>query len=134
MQYIFSIRANFTLKSCYTQLYLFRFDLKHYQKSYGLTVMFQCRMNMLHVLCCRFWDHEVRKATKELRKPELSRVLIKCFGKSYAVAGSFVFLVVCSGYLKPPLHFVRFIHCGLLYVCFLCFLYHSNSILCRSLS
>uniref|UniRef100_A0A8C4HTI5 Multidrug resistance-associated protein 4 n=1 Tax=Dicentrarchus labrax TaxID=13489 RepID=A0A8C4HTI5_DICLA len=37
----------------------------------------------------RFWDHEVRKATKELRKPKLTRVLVRCYGKSYAVAGLF---------------------------------------------
>uniref|UniRef100_A0A3P8TKI0 Multidrug resistance-associated protein 4 n=1 Tax=Amphiprion percula TaxID=161767 RepID=A0A3P8TKI0_AMPPE len=37
----------------------------------------------------RFWDHEVKKATKELEKPKLTRVLIKCYGKSYALAGLF---------------------------------------------
>uniref|UniRef100_A0A671UTK7 Multidrug resistance-associated protein 4 n=1 Tax=Sparus aurata TaxID=8175 RepID=A0A671UTK7_SPAAU len=42
----------------------------------------------------RFWDHEVRKATKELQKPELSRALIRCYGKSYAIAGLFVFEVI----------------------------------------
>uniref|UniRef100_A0A8C4NTD4 Multidrug resistance-associated protein 4 n=1 Tax=Dicentrarchus labrax TaxID=13489 RepID=A0A8C4NTD4_DICLA len=42
----------------------------------------------------RFWDHEVRKATKELRKPKLTRVLVRCYGKSYAVAGLFVIKVI----------------------------------------
>uniref|UniRef100_A0A3B4ZC31 Uncharacterized protein n=1 Tax=Stegastes partitus TaxID=144197 RepID=A0A3B4ZC31_9TELE len=37
----------------------------------------------------RLWDQEVRRATKESEKPKLSRVLIKCYGKSYAVAGLF---------------------------------------------
>uniref|UniRef100_A0A3P9DJ88 Multidrug resistance-associated protein 4 n=1 Tax=Maylandia zebra TaxID=106582 RepID=A0A3P9DJ88_9CICH len=37
----------------------------------------------------RFWDREVRHATKELLKPKLTRVLIKCYGRSYAMAGIF---------------------------------------------
>uniref|UniRef100_A0A3P8RDL9 Multidrug resistance-associated protein 4 n=1 Tax=Astatotilapia calliptera TaxID=8154 RepID=A0A3P8RDL9_ASTCA len=37
----------------------------------------------------RFWDREVRHATKELLKPKLTRVLIKCYGRSYVMAGIF---------------------------------------------
>uniref|UniRef100_A0A3B4WE83 Multidrug resistance-associated protein 4-like n=1 Tax=Seriola lalandi dorsalis TaxID=1841481 RepID=A0A3B4WE83_SERLL len=39
----------------------------------------------------RLWDHEVKKATKELRKPNLTSVLIRCYGRSYAAAGLFTF-------------------------------------------
>uniref|UniRef100_A0A3B4U443 Multidrug resistance-associated protein 4 n=1 Tax=Seriola dumerili TaxID=41447 RepID=A0A3B4U443_SERDU len=39
----------------------------------------------------RLWDHEVKKATKELRKPNLTDVLIRCYGRSYAAAGLFTF-------------------------------------------
>ncbi|XP_039649399.1 multidrug resistance-associated protein 4-like isoform X1 [Perca fluviatilis] len=52
---------------------------------------------------CRFWDHEVRKATKELRKPKLTRVLIKCYGKSYAVAGFFTFSLETIKVIQPLL-------------------------------
>ncbi|XP_035533359.1 multidrug resistance-associated protein 4-like [Morone saxatilis] len=51
----------------------------------------------------RFWDHEVRKATKELRKPKLTRVLIRCYGKSYAVAGLFVFSLEVIKVIQPLL-------------------------------
>ncbi|XP_008297174.1 multidrug resistance-associated protein 4-like [Stegastes partitus] len=59
----------------------------------------------------RLWDQEVRRATKESEKPKLSRVLIKCYGKSYAVAGLFVFSLVSFGYLKLSLYFVTVIDC-----------------------
>uniref|UniRef100_A0AAX7TTZ3 Multidrug resistance-associated protein 4 n=1 Tax=Astatotilapia calliptera TaxID=8154 RepID=A0AAX7TTZ3_ASTCA len=42
----------------------------------------------------RCWNEEVKKASKELWKPQLSRVLIKCYGKSYALAGLFEFFLV----------------------------------------
>lgn len=42
----------------------------------------------------RLWDLEVKNATKTLQKPKLSRVLIKCYGKPYALAGVFVFSLV----------------------------------------
>ncbi|XP_030265342.1 multidrug resistance-associated protein 4-like [Sparus aurata] len=51
----------------------------------------------------RFWDHEVRKATKELQKPELSRALIRCYGKSYAIAGLFVFALEVIKVIQPLL-------------------------------
>lgn len=46
---------------------------------------------------CRCWDLEVKRSAKTLKKPALSRVLIKCYGRSYAVAGLFVFLLVGAG-------------------------------------
>uniref|UniRef100_A0A669E2P6 Multidrug resistance-associated protein 4 n=1 Tax=Oreochromis niloticus TaxID=8128 RepID=A0A669E2P6_ORENI len=42
----------------------------------------------------RFWDREVRHATKELLEPKLTRVLIKCYGRSYAMAGIFTIKVI----------------------------------------
>ncbi|XP_034411120.1 multidrug resistance-associated protein 4-like isoform X1 [Cyclopterus lumpus] len=51
----------------------------------------------------RFWELEVRKATKELKKPKLSRVLIKCYGKSYAAAGIFTFSLEALKVIQPLL-------------------------------
>ncbi|XP_070711624.1 ATP-binding cassette sub-family C member 4-like [Pempheris klunzingeri] len=51
----------------------------------------------------RFWDHEVRKATKKLQRPKLYRVLIKCYGKSYAVTGLFVFSMETIKVIQPLL-------------------------------
>lgn len=41
-----------------------------------------------------YWDREVQKATKELRKPGLAKALIKCYYKGYAVLGLFTLLEV----------------------------------------
>uniref|UniRef100_A0A3Q4I1K4 Multidrug resistance-associated protein 4 n=1 Tax=Neolamprologus brichardi TaxID=32507 RepID=A0A3Q4I1K4_NEOBR len=51
----------------------------------------------------RFWDREVRHATKELLKPKLTRVLIKCYGRCYAVAGIFVFFLETIKVIQPLL-------------------------------
>ncbi|XP_049425689.1 ATP-binding cassette sub-family C member 4-like [Epinephelus fuscoguttatus] len=51
----------------------------------------------------RFWDHEVRKATKEARRPNLSRVIFRCYGKSYAMAGLFTFLLEAIKVVQPLL-------------------------------
>ncbi|XP_029303230.1 LOW QUALITY PROTEIN: multidrug resistance-associated protein 4-like [Cottoperca gobio] len=51
----------------------------------------------------RFWDHDVRKAMKELRKPKLSRVLIQCYGKSYAMTGLFTFSLEAIKVIQPLL-------------------------------
>ncbi|XP_070850126.1 ATP-binding cassette sub-family C member 4-like [Chaetodon trifascialis] len=51
----------------------------------------------------RCWDHEVRKAAKELRKPRLARVLIQCYGKSFAAAGLFVFSLEVIKVVQPLL-------------------------------
>uniref|UniRef100_A0A8C8IYI0 Multidrug resistance-associated protein 4 n=1 Tax=Oncorhynchus tshawytscha TaxID=74940 RepID=A0A8C8IYI0_ONCTS len=42
----------------------------------------------------RHWDHEVQKAAKELRPPKLTKVLIKCYWKPYAVLGIFTLIEV----------------------------------------
>uniref|UniRef100_A0A8C4HL03 Multidrug resistance-associated protein 4 n=1 Tax=Dicentrarchus labrax TaxID=13489 RepID=A0A8C4HL03_DICLA len=41
-----------------------------------------------------YWDHEVQMATTELRKPRLSKAIIKCYWKSYAVLGFFTLIEV----------------------------------------
>ncbi|XP_040034735.2 ATP-binding cassette sub-family C member 4 isoform X1 [Gasterosteus aculeatus] len=51
----------------------------------------------------RIWDREVKKATKELRKPKLSRALIKCYGTSYALAGIFTFTLEAIKVVQPLL-------------------------------
>nr|XP_061802825.1 ATP-binding cassette sub-family C member 4-like [Nerophis lumbriciformis] len=51
----------------------------------------------------RCWDLEVKKATKQLRKPKLTKVLIKCYGKSYAVAGIFAFSMEAIKVIQPLL-------------------------------
>ncbi|XP_063733833.1 ATP-binding cassette sub-family C member 4-like isoform X2 [Eleginops maclovinus] len=51
----------------------------------------------------RCWDHEVRKATKNLRKPNLTRALIKCYGMSYAVAGLFTISLEAIKVIQPLL-------------------------------
>lgn len=43
---------------------------------------------------CRYWDLEVKRSAKTLTQPALSKVLVKCYGRSFAVAGLFVFLLV----------------------------------------
>lgn len=42
----------------------------------------------------RYWDHEVQKATKELRTPGLSKAIIRCYWKSYALLGLFTLIEV----------------------------------------
>uniref|UniRef100_A0A667Z628 Multidrug resistance-associated protein 4 n=1 Tax=Myripristis murdjan TaxID=586833 RepID=A0A667Z628_9TELE len=51
----------------------------------------------------RFWEYEVRKAGKELRKPKLTKALLKCYGKSYAVFGVFTFLMEAIKVVQPVL-------------------------------
>uniref|UniRef100_A0A4W5MRD1 Multidrug resistance-associated protein 4 n=1 Tax=Hucho hucho TaxID=62062 RepID=A0A4W5MRD1_9TELE len=42
----------------------------------------------------RHWDKEVRMAAKELRIPKLTKAIVKCYGKPYAVLGIFSFTVI----------------------------------------
>ncbi|XP_036808127.1 multidrug resistance-associated protein 4 isoform X6 [Oncorhynchus mykiss] len=42
----------------------------------------------------RYWDKEVRMAAKELRMPKLTKAIVKCYGKPYAVLGIFSFTVL----------------------------------------
>ncbi|CAK6978679.1 ATP-binding cassette sub-family C member 4-like isoform X1 [Scomber scombrus] len=50
-----------------------------------------------------YWDHEIQEATKELRKPSLSKVIIKCYGKSYAVLGFFTLVEEVIKVIQPVL-------------------------------
>uniref|UniRef100_A0A4W5MXK6 ATP-binding cassette, sub-family C (CFTR/MRP), member 4 n=1 Tax=Hucho hucho TaxID=62062 RepID=A0A4W5MXK6_9TELE len=43
----------------------------------------------------RHWDKEVRMAAKELRIPKLTKAIVKCYGKPYAVLGIFSFTALC---------------------------------------
>ncbi|XP_051908218.1 multidrug resistance-associated protein 4 isoform X1 [Hippocampus zosterae] len=51
----------------------------------------------------RYWDHEVQVATKELRKPKLSRVIIRCFWKIYSVLGLFTLVEEVIKVIQPVL-------------------------------
>ncbi|XP_042560624.1 multidrug resistance-associated protein 4 isoform X2 [Clupea harengus] len=47
------------------------------------------------------WDHEVRKAAKELREPKLSKAIIKCYWKPYAVLGIFTVMEEAIKVIQP---------------------------------
>ncbi|XP_041637494.1 ATP-binding cassette sub-family C member 4-like [Cheilinus undulatus] len=49
----------------------------------------------------RFWDNEVKKATKELEKPKLMHALVKCYWRAYAGAGLFVFSMEAIKVIQP---------------------------------
>ncbi|XP_013866191.1 ATP-binding cassette sub-family C member 4 [Austrofundulus limnaeus] len=49
----------------------------------------------------RFWDQEVQKASKEMRTPQLSRVIIRCYWKSYGVLGIFTFIEEAIKVVQP---------------------------------
>uniref|UniRef100_A0A4W5MYN9 Multidrug resistance-associated protein 4 n=1 Tax=Hucho hucho TaxID=62062 RepID=A0A4W5MYN9_9TELE len=49
----------------------------------------------------RHWDKEVRMAAKELRIPKLTKAIVKCYGKPYAVLGIFSFTVEVIKVIQP---------------------------------
>ncbi|XP_024299663.1 ATP-binding cassette sub-family C member 4 isoform X2 [Oncorhynchus tshawytscha] len=49
----------------------------------------------------RHWDKEVRMAAKELRMPKLTKAIVKCYGKHYAVLGIFSFTVEVVKVIQP---------------------------------
>ncbi|XP_060888303.1 ATP-binding cassette sub-family C member 4-like [Labrus mixtus] len=51
----------------------------------------------------RFWDQEVRKASKELQKPNLSQALIRCYWKAFSGAGLFLFSLEAIKVIQPLL-------------------------------
>ncbi|XP_039870832.1 multidrug resistance-associated protein 4 isoform X1 [Simochromis diagramma] len=51
----------------------------------------------------RIWDHEVQRATKELRKPRLTSVIVKCYWKAYAVLGIFTLIEEIIKVVQPIL-------------------------------
>lgn len=59
----------------------------------GSTAYYTDKNNTAH-LCDRYWDHEVQLATKELRAPRLSKAIIRCYWKPYAVLGLFTLIEV----------------------------------------
>ncbi|XP_070711625.1 ATP-binding cassette sub-family C member 4-like [Pempheris klunzingeri] len=50
---------------------------------------------------CRYWDQEVQKATKELRAPRLTKAIIKCYWKPYAVLGFFTLIEEVIKVVQP---------------------------------
>uniref|UniRef100_A0A3P8SC25 Cystic fibrosis transmembrane conductance regulator n=1 Tax=Amphiprion percula TaxID=161767 RepID=A0A3P8SC25_AMPPE len=51
----------------------------------------------------RYWDREFQKATKEMRTPRLSKVIIQCYWKSYAVLGLFTLVEEIIKVVQPVL-------------------------------
>ncbi|KAM9820901.1 ATP-binding cassette sub-family C member 4-like [Neosynchiropus ocellatus] len=51
----------------------------------------------------RLWEKEVKSAAKEERKPKLTRVLVRCFGREYALAGVFAFSLEAIKVIQPLL-------------------------------
>ncbi|XP_054480100.1 ATP-binding cassette sub-family C member 4-like [Anoplopoma fimbria] len=49
----------------------------------------------------RYWDNEVQKATKELRTPSLSKCIIQCYWKPYAVLGFFTLVEEVIKVIQP---------------------------------
>ncbi|XP_047432401.1 ATP-binding cassette sub-family C member 4-like [Mugil cephalus] len=48
-----------------------------------------------------YWDREVRKARKEMRKPALAKAIFKCYYKGYAVLGLFTLLEEVIKVVQP---------------------------------
>ncbi|XP_076871404.1 ATP-binding cassette sub-family C member 4 isoform X2 [Brachyhypopomus gauderio] len=48
--------------------------------------------NILSQIFFCYWDHEVQIANKELRAPKLTKAIIKCYWKSYAILGIFTLI------------------------------------------
>ncbi|XP_073707299.1 ATP-binding cassette sub-family C member 4 [Garra rufa] len=47
------------------------------------------------------WNHEVEKATKELRTPKLTKAIIRCYWRSYAVLGVFTLIEEVIKVIQP---------------------------------
>uniref|UniRef100_A0A673BSI4 Cystic fibrosis transmembrane conductance regulator n=1 Tax=Sphaeramia orbicularis TaxID=375764 RepID=A0A673BSI4_9TELE len=50
-----------------------------------------------------FWDHEVKRAKRDLQKPRLTRVLIKSYGQTYAVVGLLALSLEAIKVIQPLL-------------------------------
>ncbi|KAL7825704.1 hypothetical protein SRHO_G00334420 [Serrasalmus rhombeus] len=48
-----------------------------------------------------YWDREVQLATKELRTPKLSKAIVKCYWKSYAILGIFTLIEEVITVVQP---------------------------------
>lgn len=42
----------------------------------------------------RYWDREVQQAAKDLRSPQLTKVLVQCYWRSYLLIGIYIFIEV----------------------------------------
>ncbi|KAG7502089.1 multidrug resistance-associated protein 4 isoform X1 [Solea senegalensis] len=51
----------------------------------------------------RYWNHEVQQAAKEMRPPKLSKVVVKCFWRSYSLIGIYIFLGEILKVIQPLL-------------------------------
>ncbi|XP_051568184.1 ATP-binding cassette sub-family C member 4-like [Myxocyprinus asiaticus] len=65
------------------------------------TVLPEDRSKKLGEELQRYWDQEVKKATKELRTPKLSKAIIRCYWRPYAVLGVFTFIEVAIKVVQP---------------------------------
>ncbi|XP_055361133.1 ATP-binding cassette sub-family C member 4-like isoform X3 [Betta splendens] len=50
-----------------------------------------------------YWNEEVRKAATDLRPPELTRVLLQCYWRSYLVIGIYIFIAEIIKVIQPVL-------------------------------
>ncbi|XP_062258726.1 ATP-binding cassette sub-family C member 4-like isoform X1 [Platichthys flesus] len=50
-----------------------------------------------------YWNHEVQQAAKEMRPPKLSKVLVRCYWKSYSLIGIFIFIEEVIKVIQPML-------------------------------
>ncbi|XP_063068367.1 multidrug resistance-associated protein 4 isoform X2 [Engraulis encrasicolus] len=50
-----------------------------------------------------YWDQEVRKAAKEMRDPSLTKAIIRCYWRPYAVLGIFNFVEEAIKVIQPVL-------------------------------
>uniref|UniRef100_A0A4W4EM85 Cystic fibrosis transmembrane conductance regulator n=1 Tax=Electrophorus electricus TaxID=8005 RepID=A0A4W4EM85_ELEEL len=48
-----------------------------------------------------FWDHEVQIANKELKTPKLTKAIVKCYWKSYAILGIFTLIEEVIKLVQP---------------------------------
>ncbi|CAF95080.1 unnamed protein product, partial [Tetraodon nigroviridis] len=48
-----------------------------------------------------YWEHEVENSRKDLRKPSLSKAIIKCYWKSYSVLGVFTLIEETIKVVQP---------------------------------
>uniref|UniRef100_A0A8B9JN68 Cystic fibrosis transmembrane conductance regulator n=1 Tax=Astyanax mexicanus TaxID=7994 RepID=A0A8B9JN68_ASTMX len=52
-------------------------------------------------LSLSYWDQEVQSATKELRTPKLTKAIIRCYWKSYAILGVFTLIEELIKLVQP---------------------------------
>ncbi|XP_035030028.2 ATP-binding cassette sub-family C member 4 isoform X1 [Hippoglossus stenolepis] len=50
-----------------------------------------------------YWNREVQQAAKEMRPPKLSKVLVRCYWKSYSLIGIFIFIEEVIIVIQPLL-------------------------------